>query len=249
MQQGAYIELRQVEVAQVFAAVVQQQDRTGIIENVAPPLRRVLRVQRQVHRATAEGGENGGIQHRRLGQAQADHRRLARVGGQVSEHLPLQVAAQAVQGLVAVVDALDVQGRALGEGQQALVDALGDRHLHLPQQGRCRLLVVPVLEGQRVQALQAQQRFAGLIQGGELVEKCRATGKAADQPRGAGHQPGDGTATQGLTVAAGFRRQGCLLDQPGAVAVEQAHLWQPASRLGDQGDAQFQARGVRREDG
>ena len=134
-------------------AVVEQQYRPGVLQDVLLARQRMVRLQRQVHRVAAQNRQDGGVQRRRFFQAKAHHQWLPAAAQRCQQRQQALLDRHALcpQLAIAQMSAGNDQRRALAKALKAAVQLLDERCLRLAQQVRPGGVVEPVHVGQRLQ--------------------------------------------------------------------------------------------------
>jgi len=197
---AAHIQRNQLP-AQRVPAVVEQHLGPSAFQQGLLALWRMLRCQRQVHRATAQQRKQAPIERRGFLQAHADHCRCFEIGQQWPQLL-LDRQCLTVQLPISQHLARDIQGRPPGEGPQAGLQPFDHRHLGGLAQRWVSGAIEPVHECQRVQALQAL--FRPTVGAGWLGKVPRVAGKTADVQGNPLRQPVRRLSMQALAVTTGL---------------------------------------------
>ncbi|MNV06854.1 hypothetical protein D3C71_972540 [compost metagenome] len=222
---------------------MQQQHRAGIRQDVLLTLQRMARLQRQVHRPTAQDRHNPRIQCAAFWQADSHHQRTFMLIEQRLQSL-LDCSAESVQLAIVETGAGNVQRPSLATLNEALFKSLDHRYLSEFQQPWFNRRIAAMNERQ---AFEKQQVF-NLVEvsgsGGFAELKILGIpGVTADQQRHVIHQFRDSSQTQRLTVARRFIGDRHTSEQRGADGAKQVQRGQ--SRCARLADAQLQCQ-VRR---
>ncbi|MNZ71923.1 hypothetical protein D3C78_902900 [compost metagenome] len=191
-------------VRQGVLAVMQQQHRPGIRQDVLLTLQRMARLQRQVHRAAAQDRQDSRIQRTAFGQADPDDDQALMLLQQRSQAL-LDGAAVGVQLAIVEGGAIDAQGRTVSILDALLLQPFDHRRLRKLLQswvgGGIEAMHEreAIKEPQTLDALEAN-RFGGFGEP-KIVGIARV---ATDQQRHVVNQCCHGLPTQRLAVTRRF---------------------------------------------